>query len=89
MSDLPKPSILYRTKNILHKCGHIMGIIVNSPVSYYCPYCRMHGNTIQKCYVKHKTIKNLIRKEIFSEVFYKETGAFIDGINNIIYEYLQ
>lgn len=88
MSDLPKSPILYRTKNILHKCGHIMGVIVNSPVSYYCPYCTMNGRNIKKFYIKHKIRKNVIRKEVFSQIFYKETGAFIDGINNIIYEYL-
>ena len=88
MSYLPNSPNLYRTKNTLHKCGHVMGIKVNSPVYYYCPYCRMNGNTIRKFYIKNKIRKNLLRKEVFSQIFYKETGVFIDGINNIIYEYL-
>ena len=88
MSYLPNSPTLYRTKNTLHKCGHVMGIIVNSPVHYYCPYCRMNGDIIRKFYIKHKIRKNKIRKEVFSRLFYKATGSIIDGINDIIYEYL-
>ena len=91
MNTIPENIKLTRTYNYLFNCGHIIGInTLETTDKELCIICKNKAKIILN-FLKQSVIKNKIKREKIKnikEIFNKDFNCNINGIYNIIYNYL-